>query len=360
MTVVAIHVRNKDDAYSIFETLNDRGLRLSVPDLLLNLLMRRSASDSDRRAVRQKWNYMLKEIGRRDISRFLRHMWLSRYGDLKARGLFNELKDHLATKKLSSVEFVEACAVDCDSYISLLDQTSIPKDARNDVAGLVKYLGITSSLPLLLSGLHSLSDSDFVTLARKVVTLGVRYSVIGDLNPNTLENAFYAAAREIRELKASKTPKSSAQCLRAAKAILAPLQPTDSFVEEKAKNVLVDRSAALWLMTELANSQQSATKEVSVTNANLEHVFPRNADNTAWPNMDQLVDHVWRLGNLTVMSTKLNNQAGRKAFAVKAVNYYKKSEIKVTKAIAKYTQWTPKEVEDRSSKLANLIVREFV
>ena len=360
MTVVAIYVQGEDDAYSIFETLNDRGLRLSVPDLLLNLLMRRSANDTERRAVRQKWSYMLKEIGRRDISRFLRHMWLSRYGDLKSQGLFNELKQYLAKKKLSSSEFVEACVVDCDSYISLLDQTNLPKESINDVAGLVKYLGITSSLPLLLSGRQALAEGDFVKLARAIVSLGLRYSVIGDLNPNTLENAFYASAREIRELKSSKPPKSSAQCLRAARSILSPLNPTDAFVEEKAKNIIVDRATAVWLMTELANSQQSATKEVSVTNANLEHIFPQNADSTAWPNRNDLAEFVWRLGNLTILSTKLNSQAGRKAFNIKVPNYYNKSEIKITKEIASYSQWTPAEVDDRSEKLAKLLVRVFL
>jgi hypothetical protein len=358
-TVVSIHVKNEDDAYSIFETLNDRGLRLSVPDLLLNLLMRRGANDAERRAVRLKWNYMLKELGRRDISRFLRHMWLSRYGDLKARGLFNELKDHLTEKKLSSLDFVEACVVDCDSYISLLDQTTLPADAANDVAGLIKYLGITSSLPLLLAGLQTLSESDFTQLARNLVSLGVRYSLIGDLNPNTLENAFYAAAREVRRLKSLKPPKSSAQCLRETRSILSPLNPTNRLVEEKAMDVTIDRGPALWLMTELANSKQSKTREVSVTNANLEHIFPQNADVAAWPNKDDLIEYVWRLGNLTILSTKLNTKADRKAFSVKVTNYYKKSEIKITKQIGKYPQWTPSEVERRTKEMAKLVVQVF-
>ena len=359
MTVVAIYVRTEDDAYNIFETLNDRGLRLSVPDLLLNLLMRRSANDSERRDVRKKWNYMLKEIGRRDIARFLRHMWISRYGDVKARGLFTELKHHLSQKRLTSNEFMDACVTDCDSYISLLDQTGIPKEANNDVAGLIRYLGITSSLPLLLSGLQSLSDNDFIKLARIVVSLSVRYSVIGDLNPNTLENAFYAAARKIREMKAMTPPQSSKQCLNAAKSILAPLNPLNFYVEQRAQEVLIDRASALWLVTAIANSQQSVTKEVGISNANLEHIFPQNADAINWPNHLDLTDSVWRLGNLTILSTKLNNQAGRKAFAVKTQNYYKRSEIKITKQIAQYSKWTPTELEKRSKKIAQLLVGTF-
>jgi hypothetical protein len=183
--------------------------------------------------------------------------------------------------------------------------------------------------------------------------------VIGDLNPNTLENAFYKAAREIRQLKASTPPKSSSQCLRAAKLILSELDPPNAFVKGKATDVVLDRAPAVWLVTELANSKQSKTREVSVSNANLEHVFPQNASITDWPNKDDLTEYSWRIGNLTVLSTKLNSAAGRKSFSSKFVNYDKKSELRITKEIGKYSQWTPLEVEDRSKKMAKLIAKVF-
>jgi hypothetical protein len=82
LVMACITVDSDGDAFQIFETLNDRGLRLSVPDLLLNYLMR-VAPDSDRKQIRKVWNEMLTSMGRRDIGRFLRHLWVSRYGDLK-------------------------------------------------------------------------------------------------------------------------------------------------------------------------------------------------------------------------------------------------------------------------------------
>jgi len=358
MTVVMINVESEDDAYSIFETLNDRGLRLSVPDLLLNLLMRRALHENERLLVRQKWNYMLEQMGRRDISRFLRHMWLARYGDLKARGLFNELSDHLRTEKISSDQFTESCAEDCDSYISIIEQNKdLPQAATNDVAGLVRYLGVTSSLPLLLSGIQCLNPPDFAKLTKLLVALCVRYSIISDLNPNTLENAFYSVAREIRGKFLLR--ESSAKCLNVAISILSKLNPTDGIVEEKAKDVVLDRAPALWLMTQLANSRQSTTKEVSVTQANLEHIFPRNANTTDWPNKRDLEPYLWQLGNLTILGEKLNRSAGNKSFTVKCAEYYKESEVVITREILSYASWTPVEVESRTAQLATLITKVF-
>ena len=52
LILACITVSSDDDAFQIFETLNDRGLRLSTPDLLLNFLMRQ-AKDEERKHIRQ-------------------------------------------------------------------------------------------------------------------------------------------------------------------------------------------------------------------------------------------------------------------------------------------------------------------
>lgn len=359
MLVVTINVESEDDAYSIFETLNDRGLRLSVPDLLLNLLMRRASTESERQQVRQRWNYMLEQMGRRDIARFLRHMWISRYGDLKKRGLFYELKDYLKDKKLKSVDFAESAALDCDSYVALLDQSKeIPKAAATNIAGVIRYIGITSSLPLLLAGLQSLSESDFARLAHMTAVLSVRYSLLADLNPSTLESAFYEAAREIRSQKALN--QSGSRILRSVAEILAKLNPSDAIVKEKAREVLLERAPALWVLTQVANHLQSKTKEIAVSEANLEHIYPRNATVAQWPNKTELDPLVWRLGNLTILGEEFNRSASNKAYSTKAANYFANSELYITNTLpAAYSQWTPKEIEARSAELAETITQVF-
>jgi hypothetical protein len=276
MTMVAINVQSEEDAYSIFETLNDRGLRLSVPDLLLNLLMRNARIKQNRDDVRQKWNYMLQEMGRRDISRFLRHMWLSKYGDLKARGLFKEMKAYVTKQGVESLTFAETCANECENYISLLDcGTEIPKDAKIHVEALVKNLNATSSLPLLLSGLSCLSQSDFAKLASAVLALFVRYALLSNLNPSNLESTFYEAARELRGKKS--TNERSARCVRAALGILARINPTDATVQERAKDIALNKRQAIWLMIGVAKAMQSKTKEIGFDKISLEHIFPLNA-----------------------------------------------------------------------------------
>jgi hypothetical protein len=355
LTMVAILVTEEEAAFAIFETLNDRGLRLSVPDLLLNLLMRRAVDGGERQNVRQDWNSMLQRMGRRDIAQFIRHMWVSKYGDLKARGLYSEIKRYLGENSIRSIDFAKACSEECQDYLSLLEVGDrIPGKARNDVDGLVNHLRVLSSFPLLLSGLRCLNDSDFVKLARYAAALAIRHQVIANLNPLDLETAFYRAAREIRGKKL--TGENSANCLSSAKRELVAVNPDDSRVLQSAKDLYLTRSAAAWLVANLANSYQSRTREVAVDAANLEHVFPENPG-TDWTNRADLEPYLWHLGNLTVLGERLNNRAANAGFVTKRDEYYTKSEIVMTRDLTSQQEWTAETILERGGTLASQILR---
>lgn len=359
ITMVAISVKTEDDAFRIFETLNDRGLRLSVPDLVLNYLMRTACNDQEKYRVRDRWNFMLDKMGRRDIDRFLRHMWLSKYGDVKARGLFSEIKDFLRDNKIHSVDFADTCAEECEQYVAIIeaDKTTLG-DAYDHIVSLVKYLEITSSYPLLLSGLRSLSLSDFERLAHMALDLAIRHSVLANLDPSNLESAFYLAAREIRNCKQSGD--SSAKCLQVAKKHLASINPQNNQIHSRVQNVTLTKRQAQYILAKVANRIQSTTNEIGVDNANLEHIFPLHpADD--WGDTTELVPLTWHIGNLTILGKRLNEQAANAKYEVKASKCYSKSEIRMTSEIPlKYTRWTPQEILGRAQELAPLITKIWV
>ena len=236
--------------------------------------MRNAPTKEKKKEVRDKWDAMLERMGKRDIDAFLRHMWLSKYGDVKARGLFAEIKTNLEAQKISSLEFASECSDECDTYSAILELSdTVLRKAKPHVAGLVKYLGATSSYPLLLSGLRCLSETDFEKLVKYTVDLFVRHSVFANSNPSDLETAFYKAARAIRDRKKIATSKSK-DCLADAQSVLAGINPTNSQVQVGAAELVLTRSKALYLMAQLTNAMQSATKELAIDDANLEHIYP--------------------------------------------------------------------------------------
>ena len=352
-TVAAITVASEGDAFKIFETLNDRGLRLSVPDLVLNLLMSQAPDATARALVRQRWNGMLTQMGRRDVSRFLRHMWVSMYGDLKAEGLYAAIKDFLAQSKLTSVQFAEQCADECEAYAALLDiGISLPKEGELDLEGLVRYLNVGNSFPLLLAGYRCLNVNDFTRLLQSVAAIYVRHGLVANLNPLDLESTFYEAARTVRAQWKANQP--SAKLFQVAKQILRKVAVSDKAVEEAAKDLFLERGEALWLLTRIANSMQSSTKEVGMHQASLEHIFPQNAG-SAWPNRAQLEAYIWHIGNLTILGERLNSKAQNKSFSEKRTQYYAKSEIVMTKELLKLSKWDEATIQDRANLLAKRI-----
>lgn len=94
LIMARIPVNSQESAFKSFTTLNDRGLRLSTPDLLLSYLMEK-ATDAHRKVIRGLWTEMVQGNGTHDIDRFMRHMWVSKYGDLKKEDLFTALKHQI-------------------------------------------------------------------------------------------------------------------------------------------------------------------------------------------------------------------------------------------------------------------------
>lgn len=351
MALIGMIVKSEEDAYTIFETLNDRGLRLSVPDLVLNLLMRRANDDTARKLIRQHWNAMLRDLGKRDVSRFLRHLWVSRYGDLKAEGLFAAIKRELHSKKIDSVNFAELCAEECNDYVALLD-VNVPLPSRqgnNDLLGIVKYLQIASAPPLLLAGYRSMNGNDFEKLLKAIITTQIRYVVISNKNPLDVETCFYETARLIRD--SISNGESSDKCLSAAKKKLKTLVVLSKSLVKASDNITLERGEASWIMMMLANKLQSSTREVGMEKANLEHIFPQNASLAVWPNAVSLENLIWHIGNLTILGERKNRRAQNKSFKDKSSEYYSKSEIEMTKKLLRYSSWSEKEILDRGEEL---------
>ncbi|OGO25670.1 MAG: hypothetical protein A2W33_00695 [Chloroflexi bacterium RBG_16_52_11] len=355
LKLVAIEVHSEEEAFLIFETLNDRGLRLAVPDLVLNHLMRTAKSDVERKGIRQSWNSVVENLGQQKVSTFIRHMWVSRYGDVKSQGLFREIRDNLATQSIGSLEFAELCAAESNSYVAITDlnQVIIGEEALPHVDGLINYLESDRALPLLLSGIVCLEPGDFAKLARALATVVTRHSVLANLNPTILEDTLYSAARALRAKH--KEGGNSKASLKVAKDNLRKVIPPREQIRGTLPQVFLTKKQAGYVLYALAEKVQSTTKAVKLSQNSIEHIFPENPDLTDWPKAEEMEPFIWHLGNLTVLEPTYNREAGRKSYDTKKV-VYTKSDIAMTRGIPKnYNSWDVASILDRADKLLPLI-----
>jgi uncharacterized protein with ParB-like and HNH nuclease domain len=77
----------EDSAYVLFETLNDRGLDLTLSDMLKIFLFSKAGKRLDE--LKHKWTETMTLIGQQYMKTFIRHEWMSRFGQTREKELYN-------------------------------------------------------------------------------------------------------------------------------------------------------------------------------------------------------------------------------------------------------------------------------
>ena len=88
---------------------------------------------------------------------------------------------------------------------------------------------------------------------------------------------------------------------------------------------------------------------VDNTEVHIEHIMPE--DNSIWK-VDEAIhaDYLWRLGNLTLLASKINTAIKNREFSFKQ-EYYKNSKIEPNQELVKESTWTSKQIDDRQKRL---------
>lgn len=186
--MILVSVGDEADAYLIFETLNDRGLELSISDLLKNYIFGRAGNRLD--IVRKQWQEMAVILGTQDQTQFLRHYWLSKYGVVRERDLYREMKRQFASQS-AVLRLMTELRDAADNYaaISSVDHPTWKEygtSLRKDLEAL-QLFGLSQFRPLLLAALDALKEEEIPKLIHMIVVVSMRYSIIGSLGTGNIE-----------------------------------------------------------------------------------------------------------------------------------------------------------------------------
>jgi hypothetical protein len=364
LIMARIPVNSRESAFKIFATLNDRGLRLSPPDLLLSYLME-TAPDTDRKEIRSIWTQMIQKMGTHDIHDFLRAMWVSKYGDLKQDDLFTALKKHIEKQQLSSLDFVKLCGGECDDYMALVaaDEKELSPDALPYIRALTRELGFRPAIPLLLSAYSVLQPGDFVNIAKYLLVFITRYSILANKDSAGLEDLLFDLARTVRtDVKDENDKIGSKQAADGVKATLKHNAPDDSAVKDAiAKDTTVlEPSEAKYVLKRLANYMQDPEKQVMVADTNIEHIYPQNPAENEWggkTNQEKLEPLTWHIGNLTVFGRRANKKVENFEYPIKKPKYAASQVVMTNEIASKYDKWEEPEIMNRAADLAKKVVQ---
>lgn len=347
---VFIEVENEADAYTIFESLNDRGLRLQVPDLLLNHLLK-CAPEAKRDSLRSNWDQMVRTVGTRSVSEFLRRYWVSMYGDQKSRKLYKVISDEIPSAEVSAEGFVLNALEAAKHYSDLLDFKALGK-AHTHVHGIIHSLKAHKAVPLLLVAKMKLSSRSFEKVAKLCADIIVLNDILAGHDPVITEEALFSLAKKIYEAKSGSTIKSDNDVVAMVRTDLEAIKPDRAQISAHAQSVYLNTREATYLLKGIDVALRKTAKAIAVNETTLEHIFPQKAKEADWPNKDDLQEHLWAFGNLALLYHTENSSAGNKAFATK-LSVYKSSLMYVANDISDHhTSWTLADLNIRASRMA--------
>lgn len=350
MSVVVVSSSDEDNASAVFETLNDRGIGLSTPDLMRNLLLRRAPNEDARDRIVAAWQTILSIAEEANVDDFIRHYWVSNHGDVKARKLYREIKDSVIENETDSVELSMDMAASAVTYREIVKARENDNDLRRLLAG-VSELGAKVLYPALLSGYSVVGEdgdkSALKDLAQALITLYVRYSVIAKRESTLLESTVFNVAAALR----------SDSDFDSAIVKLQTLSPDAASFVAGFRRASVSRIAtARYLLREIEHAKR-VTGEVKVDEpdrVHVEHIYPQKPEAT-----DRWASHsayISRIGNLTLLGRSLNTSIKNAGFATKKEKGYDKSDLLLTQELMSVDTWGPEAVDARQIELSSWVL----
>lgn len=355
---ILITVDDEISAYTVFETLNARGLELTTTDLVKNYLFSRLQSTADIEAIQRRWERLVTTVRQERFGEFLRYHYLTKRKQIRTGRLFKIVRDEVRSPdevlNLTSVlekrsELFDALS---DASHSLWSELLSAKQYIKEL----NLFRVRQMTPLLFAAHEKLSDEEFVRVLKLVTVISFRYTVISGLNTNELEPVYHDAAKAVLDGKVT----TAGQIFD----ILRPIYVSDEkfridFLQKTIATSGQRRKVAKYILCKLESDASGKQCDFETDPASIEHILPENPIDE-WDNSIPREDWealTYRLGNLTLLRASTNRDLGNRPFTEK-IQAYSASEYVLTKQIPEIApeEWTLALLEERQRRLADRVV----
>ena len=356
-TIILLKVPSDVNAYKMFETLNDRGLRTSQADLVKNYLFGQSGARLAE--AQQKWALMrakLDSIDEDDITvLFLRHALIAVRGYLREAEVY-EYVQLQAKGAQPAVAFLTALESLANVYAAIANSdhekwNEYPDAIRRAVQTL-KLFNLKPMRPLMLAIAAKFDPTEATESFRLLISWGVRLIIASTTRSGSVENPLADRAHEV--FKGEIT--TSAQLKQKLSSII----PGDAPFRLAFETATVSKSSlARYYLRSLEMAAKNEATPWFIPNddkqtINLEHVLPEKTEGN-WNHLQPDIAKTLakRIGNLALMLAKSNSDLKSANFETKKA-IFAHSPYVLTRQIASVSQWDEATISGRQKVLASL------
>ena len=359
--VIVLKVPDDVNAFMMFETLNDRGLKASQADLLKNYLL--SHAGDRIREGQQRWAKMQGALEFRDDDTtvvFLHHLLISKHGPMREREVYDRVRKDVNTQT-RAIEFLDELADAAKDYAALFNPDAKKWNeygigTRHNLTTINRDLQVAQIRPLMFAVARKFPIKEAQKALRLFVYWSVRFLFVGGRG-GQLDRLYGLRAQEVESGKIT-----TAEGLVAA---MGEAVPSDAlfetaFAEERVPS---NRLARYYLRAlELKVKEQEEPSYVpneDNTQITLEHVLPENPG-SGWPQIDEESANAYHkfLGNMVLLQFKTNSSIGNSSFDEKK-KVLAESAYDLTRNVVRFNTWGIDEIKERQRELARIATKTW-
>jgi len=352
------------NAYKVFETLNARGVQLSVPDLVKNYLFSiiddgDALHEKEIDDLEESWGAIIGQLGQHDFTKFIHAEWNSRHPLIQKNGLFKRIKRQIEDRG-SAHAYLRKLEQSAETYAAL-QSADDPfwdrpeyKGARDHVA-VLRLFGVTQPTVLLLAAYDRFSPERFVKILSYVVTISIRFNVFGAGLPAEQERAYNRTAQDIT--------KGTITNLDGLKRALRGIYVSDDefLADFRSKRFRTTQSPkkSRYLLAQLEREVNPGLP-LEAGQLSLEHILPKNPG-SGWgavAETDFMEEALEMLGNMTLLSPEENRLIGNTSFDAKK-SVFRESSLAITRKVCDSDVWDKDAVMTRQDWFAGLAIRRW-
>lgn len=363
--VILLQVPSGGNAYRMFETLNDRGLKTTQADLVKNYLF--SQSGDRLSEAEHAWSLMrgalesLQDEEKEDITvAFLRHALMALQGFLRRGEVYEAVQRNgkgpqAAVRFLKKVEALSAAYV--ATYFRDHEKWSGYPDAVRPAIRTLNFLDIHPFRPVLLAVAAKFAPNEAVRAFELLISLGVRLLVASSTRTGSVEESLARAAHKAFAGSFVRTSDLRRD--------LGDIFPSDEKFRQAFESATVSNGplARYYLRTLERVAKGESDPLFTVTDdkevVTLEHILPRNPEGN-WPQFTpEAADNYWkRIGNMVLLHHKTNSDIKSASWADKRQSFCG-HDYELTAEVSAVTEWNVEAICSRQARLADLALKAW-
>lgn len=364
--VISITVDDEVNAYRMFETLNDRGLKVSQADLIKNFLF--SLSGDKIETAKSLWSSMkgaLESISGEDVDiSFIRYSLMATDDFIQGKNMYKKLKDKIKTKN-QSIDMLSKLEKLAQTYVAIFNPSSSFWKGKPPVIGkhiqVINIFNLTALKPLLLSSAEKLAPDETEKLFKSAMSMSVRLILASRTSTTSA-----AVEKPISEAAIKVYNGDFVKCDDITDYLRAVIPNDSLFTEEFATASSSKSLLSRYYLRSMETAHEDNTSvnpshiiNDDATSVNLEHILPKSMQDN-WGSFSTEEHSIYRnrIGNLALLTLDENDLAGNDNFIEKS-KVYKKSAFLTSRMIADFEEWTPKEIAIRQKTLCALAIKAW-